>query len=162
MDGLKWAESVGGSGAHRALRGESGRDREWVARGRLGGFLAEDPAIRSSTSICLKITPTRFPALAARSGGTAKTIVALLDKEGVAYDIGAYRDAPPGLRIWGGATVETSDLGRADAVAGLGRIRPAFSSAGREDRPRCRSPDQRQALPPPRWRSSAPAASKPM
>jgi phosphoserine aminotransferase len=101
LDGLRWAESVGG------LDGLIGRSEanlaaiaRWVARTDWVDFLAEDPATRSCTSICLKLT---VPEL-------AKPMAALLEKEGVAYDIGAYRDAPPGLRIWGGATVETADI----------------------------------------------------
>ena len=70
-------------------------------------FLAEDPATRSCTSICLK-SCAWFGAAASRRSGEA--LAALLEKEGVAYDIAAYRDAPPGLRIWGGATVETADI----------------------------------------------------
>ena len=74
-------------------------------------FLAEDPATRSCTSICLQIAAPWFAALGAEGQAeAAKKLAALLEKEGVAYDIGAYRDAPPGLRIWGGATVETADI----------------------------------------------------
>jgi phosphoserine aminotransferase len=101
LDGLRWAESVGG------LEGLVGRSEanlstiaRWVAHTDWVDFLAEDPATRSCTSICLKLT---LPEL-------AKPMATLLEKEGVAYDIGAYRDAPPGLRIWGGATVETADI----------------------------------------------------
>ncbi|MDQ2803198.1 MAG: phosphoserine aminotransferase, partial [Pseudomonadota bacterium] len=74
-------------------------------------FLAEAPANRSCTSICLKIVAPWFIRLAAEvQAQAAKRLAGLLDAEGVAYDIAAYRDAPPGLRIWGGATVETSDV----------------------------------------------------
>ena len=70
-----------------------------------------DPATRSNTSICLKIVDPWYTALTAEDQAKgAKQLASLLDKEGVAYDIGAYRDAPPGLRIWGGATVDTADL----------------------------------------------------
>jgi phosphoserine aminotransferase len=73
--------------------------------------LAEDAAIRSSTSICLKVVAPWFTALPADGQAkAAKQIASLLEKQGVAYDIAAYRDAPPGLRIWAGATVETSDI----------------------------------------------------
>jgi phosphoserine aminotransferase len=106
LDGLRWAESVGG------LDGLVGRSeanlaavREWVGRSAWAGFLAEDAATVSCTSICLKIV-----APGVDEAAVAKGIAALLEKEGVAFDIGAYRDAPPGLRIWGGATVETSDI----------------------------------------------------
>jgi phosphoserine aminotransferase len=72
-------------------------------------FLAREPASRSSTSICLRLTDTG--ALTGDDAAAApKEIAALLDREGVAYDIGGYRDAPPGLRIWGGATVDPLDM----------------------------------------------------
>ena len=74
-------------------------------------FLAEDEATRSCTSICLKITDPWFAAKSAdEQAALAKALVQRLDDEGVAYDIGAYRDAPVGLRFWGGATVETGDV----------------------------------------------------
>ena len=85
--------------------------QKWVERTDWVDFLAEDPETRSSTSICLKITDPWFVSLDdASRAATAKRIAALLDEEGVAYDIGSYRDAPSGLRIWGGATVETTDI----------------------------------------------------
>jgi phosphoserine aminotransferase len=75
------------------------------------GHLASDPATRSNTSVCLSIVDPDVTALDADGQATfAKSLVSALDKEGVAYDIGHYRDAPPGLRIWCGATVEASDL----------------------------------------------------
>ena len=112
LDGLRWAESLGG------LPGLIGRSRanlaalsKWVADSDWVSFLAEDEANRSSTSICLVISAPWFTALSADAqAAAAKKIASLLEKEGVALDIGAYRDAPPGLRIWGGATVETSDI----------------------------------------------------
>jgi phosphoserine aminotransferase len=74
-------------------------------------FLAEDAATRSCTSICLTITAPWFTALSADGqANAAKAIASALEKEGVALDAAAYRDAPPGLRIWGGATVETRDI----------------------------------------------------
>jgi phosphoserine aminotransferase len=74
-------------------------------------FLAEDPEIRSSTSICLKIVDPWFVALPAEEQAKAsKQVAALLEAEGVAYDIASYRDAPAGLRLWGGATVQRADL----------------------------------------------------
>jgi len=79
----------------------------WVTRTGWIEFLAADPATRSSTSICLAFAAdaaTDDPAAA------AKSIARLLEEEGAAFDINAYRDAPPGLRLWGGATVETADL----------------------------------------------------
>ena len=112
LDGLKWAESIGGL---PELLARSNRNLEaiedWVARSSWAGFLAEEKAIRSNTSICLKIVDPAWAALPAEEQGrSAKAMVALLEKEGAAYDIGAYRDAPAGLRVWGGATVETSDI----------------------------------------------------
>lgn len=99
LDGLKWAESIGGL---PSLIGRSQANlraiEAWVANSTWASFLAADPATRSSTSICLSTT------------ADAKAIAAKLESEGVAYDIGSYRDAPSGLRIWGGATVETSDI----------------------------------------------------
>ncbi|MBT6096385.1 MAG: phosphoserine transaminase [Rhodospirillaceae bacterium] len=112
LDGLKWAESIGG------LRGLMARNFNnigaivgWVRQSDNFAFLAKDPANLSPTSVCLVITAAWFTALdAAAQAAAAKQVVMLLDGEGVALDIGAYRDAPPGLRIWAGATVETSDL----------------------------------------------------
>ncbi|WP_376094686.1 phosphoserine transaminase [Roseomonas sp. CCTCC AB2023176] len=112
LDGLRWAESLGG------LRGLIARSEanltavaEWVSRSGWAAFLAEEPATRSCTSICLRIVAPWFTALdAAGQTAAAASLAALLEEEGAAYDIGAYRDAPPGLRIWGGATVETSDI----------------------------------------------------
>jgi phosphoserine aminotransferase len=74
-------------------------------------FLAQDPSTRSSTSICLRIVDPWFLGLAADEQARAvKEVAGVLDAEGVAYDIAAYREAPPGLRLWGGATVTRSDL----------------------------------------------------
>jgi phosphoserine aminotransferase len=74
-------------------------------------FLAEDASIRSNTSVCLKVVDPRVAGLPADAQAEiAKKLAAMLEKEGVALDIGGYRDAPPGLRIWCGATVETSDV----------------------------------------------------
>ncbi len=112
LDGLKWAESVGGlAGLIERSEANLKAIADWVAQSNWAGFLAEDPAIRSSTSICLKITDPAYLALSADDKAKhAKAIGAKLDKEGAAYDIGSYRDAPAGLRVWGGATVETSDV----------------------------------------------------
>lgn len=112
LDGLKWSESVSGL-AGLVARSESNLAavEQWVSGSSWAGFLAEDPAIRSCTSICLKIVDPWFTGLSAEAQAeAAKKIASLLEKEGVAYDIGAYRDAPPGIRIWGGATVETGDI----------------------------------------------------
>jgi phosphoserine aminotransferase len=78
---------------------------EWIA------FLAECESIRSNTSICFKIVDARYAKLSeGEQRAKAKELVGLLEREGVAYDVGAYRQAPPGLRVWGGATVERGDI----------------------------------------------------
>ncbi|MBL8585318.1 MAG: phosphoserine aminotransferase, partial [Bradyrhizobiaceae bacterium] len=83
----------------------------WVKRTPWVEFLAQDPATRSNTSVCLRVVD---PAVTGRPADAqaafAKSIVAALEKEGAGYDLGSYRDAPPGLRIWCGATVETRDV----------------------------------------------------
>lgn len=112
LDGLRWAEGIGGL---KAMIARSERNLAAIARWAEGNervaFLAADPAIRSCTSICLVIAAPWFAALDAEAQAkAAKRVAALLEAEGVAHDIGAYRDAPPGLRIWGGATVETADI----------------------------------------------------
>ena len=112
LDGLKWAESVGGlSGLIARSQANLKAVEDWVATSTWAGFLAADPTVRSNTSICLSIIDPSYAALSADDQAKhAKSIVSMLDKENVGYDIGAYRDAPVGFRIWGGATVETSDM----------------------------------------------------
>jgi phosphoserine aminotransferase len=112
LDGLRWAESVGGQdGLIARSEANLGVIADWVARTPWVDFLAEDVATRSSTSICLVITAPWFTSLPLDSQAeAAKRMAALLEKADVAYDIAFYRDAPPGLRIWGGATIETDDL----------------------------------------------------
>jgi len=112
LDGLTWAESIGGLPTLLARSNANlAAIAAWVAQTPWVDFLAERAEIRSNTSICLKIVDPAYTALAENDQATkAKRLADLLDKEGVAYDIGSYRDAPPGLRIWGGATVETSDI----------------------------------------------------
>ena len=112
LDGLRWAESIGGL---KALIARSEANLAaiagWVAGNERIKFLASNPALRSCTSICLAIAAPWFAALDAEAQAkAAKRVAALLEAEGVAYDIAAYRDAPPGLRIWGGATIETADI----------------------------------------------------
>ena len=112
LDGLRWAEGIGRLDALVA-RSEANLAAvaAWADRSAWARFLADDPATRSCTSICLRIAAPWFLALPAeQQAAAAKHLASLVEKEGVAYDIGAYRDAPPGLRIWGGATVETSDV----------------------------------------------------
>jgi len=112
LDTLKWAEGIGGLPAliARADRNLSVL-ANWVQRTDWVDFLARDPASRSNTSVCLKIVDPWFTALAKDAqAAAASKIASLLEKEGVALDIGGYRAAPPGLRIWCGATVDSSDL----------------------------------------------------
>ena len=112
LDGLRWAESIGGlSGlVERSARNLEAMER-WVDASSWAEFLARDPRTRSSTSICLGFQKSALSGLdEAAKRAVSKRIVDLLADEGVAYDIGAYRDAPPGLRVWGGATVATRDL----------------------------------------------------
>ena len=107
LDGLRWAASVGGlKGLIARSEASLATVAAWVATSQWAGFLAEVPVQRSCTSICLK-----FAALdPAAQPDVAKKMAGLLEKEGVAFDIAAYRDAPPGLRIWAGATVEPADI----------------------------------------------------
>ncbi|MDB5458225.1 MAG: phosphoserine aminotransferase [Caulobacter sp.] len=112
LDALKWAASIGGL---EAMQGRADRNlgvlADWVAKTAWVDFLAADPAIRSNTSVCLKVVDPRIAALSDDAQAEfAKKLASLLEKEGAALDIGGYRDAPAGLRIWCGATVEASDL----------------------------------------------------
>jgi phosphoserine aminotransferase len=112
LDSLAWIEAIGGRKVARE-RSEANLAAvaDWVAASDWADFLASRPETRSCTSICLKIVDPWFTALGEdEQGATAKRVVALLADEGVAHDIGSYRDAPPGLRLWGGVTVEKSDL----------------------------------------------------
>lgn len=112
IDALKWAESVGNiTGLVKLSEANLSAIANWVGKSDWAEFLAEDAKTRSCTSICLKIIDPWFVALSADAQAeVAKKIASILEKEGVAYDIGAYRDAPAGLRIWGGATVETKNI----------------------------------------------------
>jgi len=109
---LTWAESVGGLPGLMARANANAQVLfEWIARTPWVENLADDPATWSNTSVCLKIADAGVRGLPVEDQAAfAKRIADLLDKEGVAKDIGSYRDAPPGLRIWTGATVETSDI----------------------------------------------------
>lgn len=112
IDGLKWAQDIGGfSALKERTQANLKAVEDWVAKTDWVDFLAEDKTIRSNTSICLKIVDPWYQGLSEEEQAKgAKQIVSLLSAEDAAHDIGAYRDAPAGLRIWGGATVETSDL----------------------------------------------------
>ncbi len=112
IDALKWAEEIGGLSAMQG-RADSNLAvlADWVAKTGWVDFLAESAETRSNTSVCLKVVAPEVIALSdADQADFAKKLAALLDKEGVALDVGGYRDAPPGLRIWCGATVDTSDV----------------------------------------------------
>ena len=112
LDALKWAKSIGGlTEMQRRADANLGALTEWVAKTPWVEFLAADPMIRSNTSVCLKVVDPAVTALSEDAQAEfAKKLAAWLEKEAVALDVGSYRDAPPGLRIWCGATVETSDL----------------------------------------------------
>jgi phosphoserine aminotransferase len=110
IDTLNWAKSIGGLKVLRARADANTKVlSDWVERTPWVDFLAVDPATRSNTSVCLSIVDPEIAAAGAVAD-VAKGMVKLLDDEGVAYDIGSYRDAPPGLRIWAGGTVESSDV----------------------------------------------------
>ena len=112
LDGLRWAENTGGLPALKA-RAETNLAivSEWVERTEWVSFLAETVETRSCTSICLKITAPWFEALSPDARSKAvKHLTGLVASEGAGYDLSSYRDAPAGLRIWGGATVEAEDI----------------------------------------------------
>ena len=112
LDALGWAKEVGGLPALiRRSEKNLGILTDWVVGSEWAEFLAEDPKTRSSTSVCLKIIDPWFVKLDENTRlGITKSIALLLESENVAYDINAYRDAPPGLRIWAGATIESDDI----------------------------------------------------
>jgi phosphoserine aminotransferase len=112
VDGLKWALEIGGQAAlKRRSQANLQAVERWVERTPWIEFLARDPNIRSWTSVCLEIVDDWFQRLASEAQrNELKRMEALLDEEGVAYDFVGHRDAPPGLRLWCGATVETSDV----------------------------------------------------
>jgi phosphoserine aminotransferase len=112
LDALAWADKVGGAKSLMARADANARVLfDWVERTPWIANLAVDPATRSNTSVCLTFTDTSITALSLDAQTVfAKAVAGLLDKEGVANDIAFYRDAPPGLRIWTGSTIETSDV----------------------------------------------------
>jgi phosphoserine aminotransferase len=112
LDALKWASSIGGLQAMQARADQNLKVlADWVAKTPWVDFLAATPEIRSNTSVCLKVVDPKIAALPEDAQADfAKKLAGLLEKEGAALDIGGYRDAPAGLRIWCGATVEASDL----------------------------------------------------
>jgi len=112
LDALTWAKGIGGLPALIARADANFKAiADWAAKTQWIDFLARVPATRSNTSVCLKVVDPAIAALNADAQAAfAKALAASLEKEKIAFDIGAYRDAPPGLRIWCGATVETSDV----------------------------------------------------
>ena len=112
LDGLKWAESLGGTPALiKRAEGNLAVIADWVAKTPWIDFLAERPEIRSCTSVCLKVVDPAVMVLDGKEQAAAvKKIATLLDAEGVAYDIASYRDAPAGIRIWTGGTIEAADV----------------------------------------------------
>ena len=112
LDTLSWAKSIGGLNATVARSDANAKAlSDWVARTPWIGHLAKNAGERSNTSVCLVVTDAAVTQLNADAQAAfAKNLAGLLEKEGVAYDIAYYRDAPPGLRIWCGATVDTADI----------------------------------------------------
>ncbi|MBT6032627.1 MAG: phosphoserine transaminase, partial [Kordiimonadaceae bacterium] len=112
LDALNWADSIGGlQGLIKRSADNLTVIKNWVEKTDWVDFLAVVPQTVSNTSICLKITADWFVALSDDDqAAAAKKLASILDEKDVAYDIGAYRDAPAGLRIWGGSTIEASDL----------------------------------------------------
>ena len=111
LDALGWAQELGLSGLIQRSEYNLQAIADWVNVTDWVDFLAADPSLRSSTSICLKIVDPWFTDQETDAQrDVVKQLVEMLEVESVAYDIAGYRDAPPGLRIWGGATIETSDL----------------------------------------------------
>ncbi len=112
IDALDWMETIGGLAATRARADANAAALQaWVDRTPWVANLVADPAARSNTSVCLSIVD---PEIASRDEAAqrdfVKAMTKLLEAEGVAYDIAGYRDAPPGLRIWCGTTVDTADV----------------------------------------------------
>ena len=112
IDALKWAESIGGLTVLQARADANMKVlADWAAKTAWVDFLAADAATRSNTSVCIKVVDPRVTALSDDAQAEfAKKLNALLEKEGVAFDAGSYRSAPPGLRIWCGGTVDASDV----------------------------------------------------
>jgi phosphoserine aminotransferase len=112
LDTLNWGEEVGGlNGLIKRSEDNLAVLKAWVDHTDWVDFLAIDPATVSNTSVCLKISADWFQSLSDEDkAAAAKKLASLLDEQGVAYDIGAYRDAPAGLRIWAGSTIEAVDL----------------------------------------------------
>jgi phosphoserine aminotransferase len=112
LDALAWAESIGGlQGTIARSQANLAAVAKWVAASKWAAFMAENPATRSCTSICVKIVEPWFATLSAdERAKTVRDLAQRLETEGVAFDIAGHRDAPAHLRIWGGATVEAADV----------------------------------------------------
>src|SRR5580704_14670114 len=112
LDALKWAERIGGLEALQARANANFQGiSDWVARTPWVDFLVSEAAIRSNTSVCLKVVDARVTSLPETAQAEfAKKLAAMLEEQGAAFDAASYRSAPPGLRIWCGATIEQSDL----------------------------------------------------
>ena len=112
IDAMRWGKGLGGLAAMQARADANfAHIADWVAATPWVEFLARDPATRSNTSVCLSIVDPEVTALAPDAQAAfAKAIVSRLDKAGAAYDIGSYKDAPAGLRLWTGSTIEASDV----------------------------------------------------
>jgi phosphoserine aminotransferase len=112
LDGLKWAERTGGGVALiTRCKANLAAIEDWVRKSSWVSFLAQEATQRSRTSVCLLVVDEWFKELNAdKQSAAIKSLVKKLDEEGAAYDIGSHRDAPPGLRLWAGATVETVNL----------------------------------------------------
>jgi phosphoserine aminotransferase len=112
VDAMEWGKGIGGLKAMQARADANFKVlNDWVAKTPWVDFLARNPDERSNTSICLVISDPEITALSEDAQAAfAKAIVSRLDKAGVAYDIGGYRDAPTGLRIWAGSTVDADSL----------------------------------------------------
>ena len=111
LDTLGWAKRIGGLKAlHARVEANAKVLFDWVERTPWVDFLAQDAATRSITGVCLRIVDPEVCSTETGQASVAQALAASLDAEGIAFDIGAYRDAPPGLRIWCGATVEAADI----------------------------------------------------
>ncbi len=112
LDALRWGEAIGGLPAlHARADANAGVLADWVARTPWVDFLAADAAARSNTSVCLRVVDPRVTALdAGAQADFAKALASTLEREGVALDAASYRSAPPGLRLWCGATIDREDV----------------------------------------------------
>jgi phosphoserine aminotransferase len=121
LDALQWAGEIGLQGLINRSMENLKVVEEWVARTDWIEFLAESEEIRSNTSVCLKVTSDPFKAMTKDSQSKfIKDIAGQLSRENIAHDIGSYRDAPPGFRLWCGPTIQPSDV--KTVIEGLERV----------------------------------------